>query len=125
MILDTQGNVILPEENCNIYVAGIPKRTSEDSLRKVFSRFGSILNVHVIRDPVTKVPRGFAYLLFKSGHEANAAIREMDQTNAFNDWKITVEHAKRGEVVTAETIERYQKNMSSKPYGSSSYGYDF
>lgn len=71
IILDGKGNEIDPEKNCNIYVAGIPKRTTEDSLRKVFSRFGSILNVHVIKDNVTKVPRGFAYLLFKSGREAN------------------------------------------------------
>ena len=53
------------------------------------------------------MPRGFAYLLFRSGKEANAAIKNMNQTQAFNDWNITVEHAKRGEIVTSETAESY------------------
>ena len=118
--------MIDPKDNCNLYVAGIPRRTTEDSLRKIFSPFGSILNVHIIKDFHTKQPRGFAYLLYKSGREANDAIRQMDQTSPFNDWKITVEHAKRGEIVTEATIEKLtQRNMNSKPYGSSSQAYDY
>jgi len=34
--------------------------------------------VHVIKDHNTKVSRGFAYVLFKSGQEANDAIKETD-----------------------------------------------
>ena len=37
VIQDVQGKVIDPIENCNIYVAGIPRRTTEDNLRKIFS----------------------------------------------------------------------------------------
>ena len=77
-IRDQQGNLIDPKDNCNIYVAGIPKRTTEDHLRKTFSPFGTILYVHIIKDHETKMPRGFAYILFKSGKDANTAIREMD-----------------------------------------------
>ena len=62
------------KDNCNIYVAGLPRRTTEDALRKIFSQFGSILNVHIIKDFITKLPRGFAYILFKNGKEANTAI---------------------------------------------------
>lgn len=35
------------------------------------------------------------------------AIENANQTNPFNEWKITVEHAKRGEVVTEESIDKY------------------
>ena len=122
-ILDDDGHEIHPSYNCNLYVAGIPKRTTEDSLRKIFSRFGTILNICIIKDFNTRVPRGFAYVLFKSGKEANQAIKEMDQTSPFNDWKITVEHAKKGEVVSKDAAEKYQKSNSSKPYGPSSMGY--
>lgn len=48
----------------------------------------------------------------------------MDQTSPFNDWKITVEHAKRGEIVNRDSIDKHQKNMQQKPYGSSSFGYE-
>ena len=107
MILDRNGNLIDPKDNCNIYVAGIPKRTTEDAIRKVFSQFGSILNVHIIKDHYTRTPRGFAYILFKSSKEANTAILEMNQKKPFNEWCITVEHAKRGEIVTQEIIDKF------------------
>ena len=106
-------------------MAGIPRKTTEDHLRKTFSAFGTIINVHIIKDYHTKQPRGFAYVLFTSGKEANTAINVMNQSSPFNDWKITVEHAKRGEIATSETIEKYQKTNNSKPYGSSSLGYDY
>ena len=107
VIIDNQGKIIDPKDNCNIYVAGIQRKTTEDNLRKVFSQFGSILRVSVIKDFDTKQPRGFAYILFKNGKEANMAIEKMNQTNPFNEWNITVEHAKRGEIVTEETIDKY------------------
>ena len=92
---DQVGEEVDPAHNCNVYVAGIPKRATEDTLRKVFSKFGSIQQVNIIKDHQTKVPRGFAYILYSQAKEANAAIAEMDQTTPFNDWKIKVEHAKR------------------------------
>ena len=36
--------------NCNVYIAGIPRRANEDTLRKVFSQYGSIQSVNVIKD---------------------------------------------------------------------------
>ena len=78
IIHDHQGNRIEPKDNCNIYVAGIPRRTTEDQLRKHFSKYGTILNVHIIKDHNTKVSRGFAYILFKTGQEANEAIKSTD-----------------------------------------------
>ena len=32
--------------------------------------------------------------MFSQAKEAEAAIEKMDQSNAFNEWKIKVEHAK-------------------------------
>lgn len=49
-IRDDDGNIIDRKDNCNIYIAGIPLRTTEDNLRKIFSPFGSILNVHIVKD---------------------------------------------------------------------------
>ena len=40
--LNQQGEDVDPAHNCNVYIAGIPKRATEDTLRKVFSKFGSI-----------------------------------------------------------------------------------
>ena len=85
---DTQAN------RCNLYIAGIPKHSTEDMLRKAFSPFGSIKSVNIIKDRNTNQQKGFAYIMFSQAKEADEAIEKMDQTNAFNDWKIKVEHAK-------------------------------
>ncbi len=55
------------------------------------------------------MPRGFAYILYRDSKDANEAIKQMDQSSPFNDWKITVEHAKRGEIVDEATIEKYMQ----------------
>ena len=36
-----------------------------ESLASYFSKYGEIMNTTVMRDPVTKVPRGFGFVEFK------------------------------------------------------------
>lgn len=57
-----------------MYVAGIPRRANEDTLRKVFSRFGTIVSVHVIKDHTSGISRGFAYINFSRHEDAKLAI---------------------------------------------------
>jgi len=57
-----------------VYVAGIPRRANEDTLRKVFSRFGTIVSVHVIKDHTSGISRGFAYINFSRHEDAKLAI---------------------------------------------------
>jgi RNA recognition motif-containing protein len=79
----------------NVYVAGIPGKCTEDNLRKIFSKFGSIVSVNVIKDHQTGNSRRFAYLKFAKGEDAQAAIAEMDGTSPFNEHHtIKVELAK-------------------------------
>lgn len=78
-----------------MYVAGLPKRATEDTLRKSFSRFGSIKSVTIIRDHETNQSRRFAYVLYSEEEAAAQAIKELDQTTPFNDWRIKVELARR------------------------------
>jgi RNA recognition motif. (a.k.a. RRM, RBD, or RNP domain) len=58
----------------NVYVAGIPKRISEDDLRRVFVKFGPIKDIKVIKDPQTNCSKGFAYILYENIEDANKAI---------------------------------------------------
>lgn len=79
----------------NVYVAGIPKRITEPDLRLVFSKFGPILDIKVIRDPQTQNSKGFAYILFEKVDDATRAIDGLDNQRVFNDWALRVERAKR------------------------------
>ena len=76
-------------------MAGIPRRVNEEDLKRVFSKFGAILDVKVIRDLVTKNSRGFAYVLFERVGDATKAIESLDNAKVFNDWALKVERAKR------------------------------
>ena len=82
-------------DNCNVYIAGLPRRATEDLIRKEFSRFGTIQHVNLVRDQETNLSKCFAYIMFASGQAANEAIKCMHKKPVFNSWEITVEHAKR------------------------------
>jgi RNA recognition motif-containing protein len=61
-----------------VYVAGIPRRVTEDDLRRVFVKYGPIEDIKVIKDPLTLVSKGFAYILFKNVDDATKAIEQVD-----------------------------------------------
>jgi RNA recognition motif-containing protein len=73
-------------DNCNVYVAGLPKRATEDIIRKEFSRFGTIQHVNLVRDYDTHVSKCFCYIMFATGKAANEAIKVMNKQQVFNEW---------------------------------------
>ncbi|XP_055608222.1 RNA-binding protein 45 isoform X2 [Uranotaenia lowii] len=56
----------------------IPKEMSEESLRDEFGEYGSIENVTIIRDKVTKEGKGFAYVKFARFTHAARAFEGCD-----------------------------------------------
>jgi RNA recognition motif-containing protein len=85
----------------NVYVAGIPRRVTEDDLKKVFSKYGRIKDIKVIKDALTQNSKGFAYILFETIEEADRAIDNLDNQRVFNDWSLRVERAKRAVAYTS------------------------
>ncbi len=61
-----------------MYVAGIPRRVTEEDLRLVFEKFGKILDIKVIKDHLTTNSKGFAYILFEKISDATCAIDTLD-----------------------------------------------
>ena len=76
-------------------MAGIPRRINEDDLQRVFSKYGQIQDIKVIKDPVTNNSKGFAYILFKNVEDATNAVEGLDNQRVFNDWALRVERANR------------------------------
>jgi RNA recognition motif-containing protein len=54
----------------NVYIAGIPSSITYDELRKLFSSYGAIKDIKIIRDNMTGKCRGFAYVLYEKISEA-------------------------------------------------------
>ncbi|CAF3397491.1 unnamed protein product [Rotaria sp. Silwood1] len=77
-----EGSVRDPDEHekmLRLFVV-IPKHMTKDDLRKVFQKYGSIINIKVIRDKLTGENKGFAYISFSKASEAAYALEECDQS---------------------------------------------
>lgn len=86
-----------------LYVGNLPFTTTEDDLRGIFERHGSVDSVAVITDRETGRPRGFAFVEFDSEESAEKAI-EM-----FN------EHELGGRALRVNMAEERQRKP--RPYG--------
>ena len=58
-----------------IYIGNLPFSSTEDELRAVFGRHGSVASVNVITDRETGRPRGFAFVEMDDASAADDAMR--------------------------------------------------
>ena len=63
-----------------LYVGNLPFSTTEEELRELFGRHGSVDSVSVITDRETGRPRGFAFVEMSEPSAAADAIRALDGT---------------------------------------------
>ncbi|KAG8714610.1 hypothetical protein FRC08_011685 [Ceratobasidium sp. 394] len=57
-----------------IYVGNLSWNTNDDTLRQVFSQYGTVLDSIVMRDRETGRSRGFGFVTYGSQEEASGAI---------------------------------------------------
>jgi len=60
-----------------LFVGSLPPSTSEESLQDLFSPFGTVRSINLIKDLFSGKCKGFAFLEME-GHEARAAITGLD-----------------------------------------------
>lgn len=63
-----------------LYVGNLPFSSTEEELRELFERHGSVDSVSVITDRETGRPRGFAFVEMSEPSAATDAIRALDGT---------------------------------------------
>jgi len=61
-----------------IYVGNLPFASTEDDLREVFGRYGTVASVAIITDRETGRPRGFGFVEMEDAAAADAAIQALD-----------------------------------------------
>nr|CCI55328.1 PH01B001I13.24 [Phyllostachys edulis] len=77
-----------------LFIEGLSFRTTEESLRSAFERFGQLTEVNLVMDRVAKRPRGFAFLSYANEEESKNAMEGMH--GKFLDGRVIfVEVAKR------------------------------
>lgn len=62
----------------NIYVSNLSFHTSEEDLKNLFSKYGSVTSAKIIMDRETSRSRGFAFVEMPSEEEGNAALKGLN-----------------------------------------------
>ncbi|MBN1169940.1 RNA-binding protein [Candidatus Micrarchaeota archaeon] len=61
-----------------LYVGNIPYEMSGEDIKREFSEYGEVSDVFIVKDKNTGRPRGFAFVTFTDGEEADRAVAEMN-----------------------------------------------
>jgi len=76
-----------------LYVGNISFQASDDDLKELFSKAGTVTSTKLIMDAATGRPRGFGFVEMSSDEEAQKAI-EMLNGSSFMERNIVVNEAK-------------------------------
>jgi len=62
----------------NLYVSNLSFQITEESLNKMFSKYGTVNSVKIILDRETQRPRGFAFVEMSSEAEGREALSALN-----------------------------------------------
>ncbi|XP_041044144.1 29 kDa ribonucleoprotein, chloroplastic-like [Carcharodon carcharias] len=81
-------------EEGKLFVGGLNFETDEQSLEEVFSKYGQISEVRVIKDRDTMTSRGFGFITFENPEDARDALQAMNG-KSIDGRQIRVDHAEK------------------------------
>ena len=80
-----------------LFVGSLPPSTTEDSLQALFSEYGTVRSMNLIKDLFSGNCKGFAFLEME-GHEARAAIAGLDGKSVEGHFiKVKFEEPRKGQ----------------------------
>ena len=91
-ILKAARSEMLESSGVKLFVGSISWDANEDDLRKLFSTYGELKDVHIAKDRETGKSRGFAFINFSSLKDGKKAVKELDGTD-FHGRKISVQES--------------------------------
>ncbi|KAF5456070.1 hypothetical protein F2P56_025583 [Juglans regia] len=66
----------MDSDEAKLFVGGISRVTSEDTLKKHFGKYGTVLGCSIAKDRITKNPRGFGFVWFSESSAADKALHD-------------------------------------------------
>ena len=76
-----------------LYVGGLPYSTTQDELKDMFAKAGTVASATIIMDRMSGRSKGFGFVEFESDDDASKAI-EMFDKKEFNGRALTVNEAR-------------------------------
>lgn len=64
--------------NTKIYVDNLATATTENDLKQLFSRYGSVMKVNIPLDHASRRPRGFGFITMATPEGARSAIQALN-----------------------------------------------
>lgn len=99
-----------------LFVSGVAPAVTEDDLRELFSPYGTLVRVQIMRDPHRPEPhRGFAFVAFTNQADGEKAIAELHGT-MWRERRLAVEVARRSRP-HAPTPGRYNGRKEGERHG--------
>jgi len=99
----------------NIYVSNLSFHTSEEDLKNLFSKFGSVSSAKIIMDRETNKSRGFGFIEMPSEEEGNAALSGM-QSKEIEGRLLSVSIAKEKENRTGGGRNSFSRSSGNKRF---------
>ncbi|XP_062131721.1 LOW QUALITY PROTEIN: RNA-binding motif protein, X-linked 2 [Drosophila sulfurigaster albostrigata] len=108
-----------------IFIAGFPYTLSEGDIICVFSQYGEIVNINLVRDSKTGKSKGFVFLCYE---DQRSTVLAVDNLNGIKilDRSLRVDHVadykppKDNEKLDEETLRLYMEGCAPKPINQSS-----
>jgi RNA recognition motif-containing protein len=88
----------------NIFVSNISFKVREQALSELFSQYGEVASVRIIKDKETRRSKGYGFVEMPNDNEANAAINALNGTSHY-ERNIVVAEAKGRREETAGIAE--------------------
>jgi len=64
----------------NIFISNISFKVREQALTELFSQFGEVTSVRIIKDKETRRSKGYGFVEMANDNEGNAAINALNGT---------------------------------------------
>src|SRR5689334_9287126 len=77
----------------NIYVGNLSRQAGENELRELFTKFGEVKSVKIIKDHTSGESKGFAFVQMADHTSGTEAIRALDSSE-FGNRRLKVNEAK-------------------------------
>ena len=73
----------LAPSKSTVYVGNLPFSLTNNDLHKVFEKFGKIAKVTILRDKVTRISKGVAFIQFVDRDSANTCCKSVNEKTLF------------------------------------------
>ncbi|KAH0680037.1 hypothetical protein KY285_021045 [Solanum tuberosum] len=96
----------------NVYVKNLPESTSDEDLKKLFEKYGSITSALVMTDSSGK-SRGFGFVNFETWNAAASAVEELNG-HSLNDKVLYVGKAQKKSEREADLRVKFEQERASR-----------